>query len=298
MSNAIWCRPILGRESKLVSEATTINNEVWGAGLESLESDFQSRAEHGFLTGAFGPKGLLGTISGLELTRQGLLNPQGDLSHLATWEGATGQGTFTTAIPGGDTLCCVAVTSKAASKPAARAPRPLPEMREGQLAQWAALLLQGEDRADQLPDALMEVADKVMPAYLQSNLDPVLRFHARDKGPLPGAHVLAPLRNGRPSDVGSLGYNVLMQYPELTPEARAGLLAPNDYAPKAIGEALVLGAARVAASLTNVRFVVPYSRPAAFRRYLGQLLARKAGADIPTKRPEEETFLSLALPLV
>jgi len=318
MGTPIYCRLIQPKETALIETATAINNEVWGKELTSTVDEFRSRAQLGYLVGAFGPSGLLGTISGLELPTAALsaaaessraaqlpanpLPPGGGgqgggaatrLCHpLSTWEGATANGTFRSAVPGADALCCVAVTSREAAKPSSgKAAVGLPEMKPGPYTEWAEFLLGSRD--PKLPAELEALADRLLPAYLQSNLDPVLRFHARDKGPLPGARPWLPIPKGRPADAGSLGYNVLMRYPELTPQAREALLAPSDYAPTSIGEALVLGAARVAATLPSVKWVVPYSRPAAFRKDLGRLLARISGAAIPFSRPEEQTFATL-----
>ena len=293
MTTAIHCRPLLPRETHFIEAATTINNDVWGKGLTSSVEDFRSRAESGFLIGAFGPDGLLGTISTLELPSSALARDVAERGPLSTWEGASGNGGFTTAEPGSDTLCCMAVTAVTARRPGARPPRPLEGLTEGEYADWARLLLERPGEFP-LPEPLADLARRLFPAYLESNLDPVLRFHSREKGPLRGARPWLPVPGGRPSDAGSLGYNVLLRYPELTPRARAALLAPGDYAPSAIGEALVLGAARLAASIPSIRYVVPYSRPAAFRRNLGRFCARLAGARIPFSRPEEQNFDALA----
>jgi len=293
MTTAIHCRPILPREEQLIATATSINNEVWGKGLTSSEEEFRSRANLGYVVGAFGPDGLLGTISALELPSSDLARDVGERGPLSTWDGATGNGRFTTACPGSDTLCCVAVTALTARRPGERPPRPLADLEDGDYADWARLLLE-QPGVFPLPPAPGDLARQLFPAYLESNLDPVLRFHSRDKGPLRGARPWLPVPGGRPSDPGSLGYNVLLRYPELTPRARSALLVPGDYAPSAIGEALVLGAARLAASIPSIRYVVPYSRPAAYRRNLGRFCARVAGALIPFSRPEEENFDALA----
>jgi hypothetical protein len=295
MSTAIYCRLIRPRETRFIEEATAINNEVWGKELTSTVDEFRSRADYGTLVGAFGPEGLLGTISGLELPTSELAAAAANRNALSTWEGATANGTFRTAVPGADALCCVAVTSREATKPSGGKPAPLPEILPGPAAEWARFLLTSKDPV--LPPDLERLADRIIPAYLESNCDPVLRFHARNKGPLPGASPWIPIPKGRPADAGSLGYNVLMRYPELTLDARTALLTPSDYAPTSIGEALVLGAARVAASMPTVKWVVPYSRPAAYRKDLGRFLARLSGTVIPFSRPEEERFNALAKPI-
>lgn len=293
MTTAIHCRPILPRETKLIEEATTINNDAWGKGLTSTVEEFRSRATLGYLIGAFGPEGLLGTIATLELPSSKLAEDVASGGPSATWEGATGDGRFTTAEPGSDTLCCVAVTAVTARRPAARPPRPVEGLDDGEYAEWARILIEQPGHFP-LPDPLAELARRAFPAYLESNLDPVLRFHSRDKGPLGGTTPWLPVPGGRPSDAGSLGYNVLLRYPELTPGARRTLLAPSDYAPSAVGEALVLGAARLAASIPSIKYVVPYSRPAVYRKNLGRFCARVAGAEIPFSRPEEQNFDALA----
>jgi hypothetical protein len=290
----VWCRPVLARETALIDQATELNNFVWGDNLRATADQFRGRAEHGYLVAAFTPEGLAGTISGIELPSGELAKIGTEPTRLATWDGASGNGTFENAVPGADTLCCVAVTSRTATPALHKPQRPLPSGLREPYGSWAARLM--DEAMSVLPDDLWAFVRQVLPAYLESNLDPVLRFHASEKGPLPGASVWLPVPGGRPGDSGSLGYNVLMRYPEVTPQARAALLAPSAYVPRSIGEALVLGAARVAATIPTIKWVVPYSRPAALRAMVGRLCARLGGADVPFSRPEEEAFCKKAIP--
>lgn len=289
----LLCRPILPREEAWIAEAQAINNSIWGDHLASSVEGFRHRATRGFLVGAFSNDGLEGTISGVELPAAELARAEEPDAPLGTWDRATGGGAFSTAVPGGDTLCIVAVTSRGAMRPVRRDPDATWDGLPGEHGEWARILANLE-AVSALPEALAEAAHHLLGAYVDANLDPVLRFHARNKGPLGGATPWKIARGGRPQDLEALGYSVLLRYPELTREARALLFTATRYAPGTVGEALVLAAARLACSLPAVRWVTPYSRPAAFRRHLANLFARVAGADVPILRMEEQDFLDAA----
>jgi hypothetical protein len=293
----LQCRPILPREEAWITEAQAINNSVWGDHLASSVEGFRHRANRGFLVGAFGNHGLEGTVSCVELPSEELAKVDIAGSAFATWDQATGDGTFSTAISGADTLCCVSVTSRGATRPVRRDPDATWDALPGEHGEWA-LALASLEAVEALPPALADAAQHLLGAYIDANLDPVLRFHARNKGPLGGATPWRTARDGRVQDVEALGYSILLRYPELTREARALLFTATRYVPGSVGEALVLGAARLACSLPEVRWVTPYSRPAAYRRHLANLFARLAGAEIPILRLEEQTFLDAAKKLL
>ncbi len=293
----LQCRPILPREEAWITAAQAINNSVWGDHLASSVEAFRLRANRGFLVGAFGHDGLEGTVSCLELPSEALGAGEAAGAAYGTWDGATGDGTFSTATPGADTLCCVSVTSRGARRPVRRAPDATWDALPGEHGEWA-LILANLDSLDALPPALADAADHLLGAYVEANLDPVLRFHARNKGPLGGATPWRTLRGGRVLDVEALGYSILLQYPELTREAQTLLFTATRYVPGSVGEALVLGAARLACSLPAVRWVTPYSRPASYRRHLANLFARLAGAEVPVLRLEEQAFLDSAKKLI
>ena len=289
----LLCRPILPRETNWLEEATRINNAIWGAHLASPVETFRQRATHGFLIGAFAPDDLEGTITTMELPFQEIDRAGEEGAPASTWEGITDAGTCASAQPGADTLCCFACTSRKARVAPRRPLEPGWEGLPGEHGEWARILATLESTAA-LPPALADASAGLLDAYVLAGLDPVLRFHARNKGPLGGAIHWRNIRNGRPEDVGALGFNILLRYPELTREARALLFTATRYVPDSAGEALILSAARLACSLPDVRWMVPYSRPMAYRRNLANLFARLAGADVPIRMMEEQAFLESA----
>jgi hypothetical protein len=289
----LLCRPILPREVAWITEAQAINNAVWGNHLASSVEGFRHRATRGFLVGAFSNDGLEGTISGVELPAAELARAEEPDAPLGTWDRATGGGAFSTAVPGGDALCIVAVTSRGAVRPVRSTFDTSCEGLRGEYGEWARILANLE-AVSALPEALADAAHGLLGAYMDANLDPVLRFHARNKGPLGGATPWRTVRGGRTRDVEALGYTALLRYPELTREARSLLFTTTRYVPGSVGEALVLAAANLACTLPAVRWVIPYSRPAGYRRHLGNLFARLAGAELPILRMEEQTFFEAA----
>ena len=293
----LLCRPILPREEGWIAEAQQINNSVWGNNLASSVDGFRHRTSRGFLIGAFGSEGLEGSISCVELPSAELGRADEPGAPFGTWDGATGGGNFSTATPGADTICGVAVTSRGAARPLRKDPDATWDGLPGEYGEWA-WALSTLCSMDELPQGLTDAAHHLLGAYVDSNLDMVLRFHGRNKGPLGGATPWKLVKGGRPKDLEALGYSALLRYPELTREARTLLFTANRYVPSSVGEALILAAARLACSLPDVRWMTPYSRPGAYRRHLANLFARLAGADVPLHRMEEQTFLGMAKKLL
>lgn len=261
------CRLISPDDSRSLDEAAGLDLELWGGGLGKDADNFASRASHGYLIGAWHWSGLVGTISCLRRTWAPLdtLASGPDPSHpYATWDAITSDGTFLSAEPEGDVLFCVAVTTMDSGA------RPWPRLHHARnppldMAHVLARRLDtGDSRLKAATDALAEAC---APVYIPS--DYVMRFHRRPKGSiLSGARIVAILQKGRPSDLDSMGYNVIMVYPNTAPLAGFPESVAEDVS---AGDALVLSAARLAYTL-GVGKVAPFSRPAGFRRALVKTL--------------------------
>ena len=117
--------------------------------------------------------------------------------------------------------------------------------------------------ADYKPRPVPEVrkipSEKEVLAYIPQ--DPVFKFHQRPKAGLSeGAHLVGLIPNGRPEDKSSLGYNMLLQYPE--PQ---GALRIHDDVPVSVR---LIEAVLVLAHDAGLKNVYAYSRPGGLARYL------------------------------
>jgi len=100
-------------------------------------------------------------------------------------------------------------------------------------------------------------------SYLQSGQDSVYNFHTKPKGGLEkGAQLIAVLRNARPDDKMSLGYNMLMKYPK--PRIGISINSKATVATQLI-EAILLLAYNV-----GIDTVYAFSRPAGLAKYLSK----------------------------
>jgi len=252
------CRQIDASEEKVIAEAARLDREVWGE-LGQVASHFECRARNGVLIGAWHWSGLIGTISCLRADWA----PVHDLgeSHAprySTWDGMTSGGTFDAAGNDGDALFCVAVTTMDSG------PRPSPEIpdeRNPALDLARVLDEHGDALDDNLADRTSSLALACAETYIPG--DYVMRFHMKPKGGgvLGGAEIVAVLPNGRPADLDSMGYNVILAYPEIGPD----YVFPSELdIDISAGEALVLAAASFAIA-EGIRIVAPYSRPSGFR---------------------------------
>jgi len=268
-------------EIVVLKQATEINNLAWGSHLKSSLDDFRSRAINGYLIGAFKNGELAGTLSGIGGSNSLLNEARGTPGHpYNTWDGITSNGTFTNPSSDPDIMFCVAVTTAGTTK------RPYPTIPDGDsvLLDFARGLADWKDREDTEFNILTQKsAAKVVENYCRSGLDYVIKFQERPKarGLFKGAEIITVLQNGRPADMDSFGYNVLMRYPE-TPSY--GDL-PEHPRFLTIGEGLVVAAAYLASAHPTIRFVMPYSRPAQFRANMIKALVATATNKVNASRP-------------
>lgn len=276
----LTCRLLDASERDHLIEASRLEIAAWGKVGQDAEHFF-SRAKHGYVIGAFQDGKLVGTISTLrrywknvlDLTPEKIAagNPYG------SWYGIAANGTFADADPEGDALFCMAVTAVGAAQ------RPFPEVPAGDaralnIARCLATLK--DLSAPECAKTVAKLAAAVVEDYVQQ--DPVIRFHKKPKlGILGGAHTIITCPNGRHDDYESLGYNVIMAYPDVDGTANVPDRVEVD---ASIGETLVVAAGRLGWRCA-VRIVSPYSRPAAFRHNL-----IKALVSVGTGEVKDEPF--------
>ncbi len=251
---------------KFIEQALEINNKIWN--VKSSLKQFISRAENSYLIALFEKNELQGTISGIQLNKNEILGNK--LYH--TWDGVTGNGTFNNICKDGDTLCCVAITSINA-------------------------VSDSKKEIDTENISLSEdFINKNIEKYINSGLDPVINFHKKDKGIVKGAKVIKIFPDGRPEDEESLGFNVLMQYPEITEELRSRLLSTGiECENMSVGKALIIGAVKEAVKNGAIKYIMPYSRPVKYRYYLTRVLLRLKGDSLDFENENEETFYNSVL---
>ena len=260
-----YCRKIIKDEKLYIEDALEINNKIWN--VKSTIKEFNSRVENGYLVGLFDSKELLGTISAVPLKYINIIN-----NKYPTWDIVTANGTFNNAKKDADTLCCVAITnkfSKIVTIPNIEA--------KGRYKEWIEMLNNNHWRRN---IELKEFINNSIELYLESNLDPVINFHKKDKLMIKGANVIKIFPDGRVEDCDSLGFNILMSYPVITKEIRKSvefikevenINFDNIYS---IGKSLIIGVFKEALSNKNIKYILPYSRPIKFKYYLTRVLYR------------------------
>ncbi len=280
-------RVIKPDEDQILTEAAHINNIVWGEGLKSTPEDFISRAKHGWVIGAFKDGLLQGTISGIPGRMSELENMDKSGHPYRSWNGITANGTFKNADPTGDVLFCVAVTSKLTTKYKGFKP----PQKDHPYVRLANQIYEKQDITDKEFSAKLKLlARNIIDFYVESNLDYVLRFHKKPKadGIIGGARVVRILENGRPQDHNSLGYNVILLYPQIDQ-----LVLPEIPIVRSIGEALVVAAAYLTYHHEYLKYVAPYSRPAQLRENIIKALCYASGVELERVRPDFEEFTQL-----
>ncbi len=118
--------------------------------------------------------------------------------------------------------------------------------------------------ADYKPRAIPVVEPVPSPeevrTYLQEGHDPVMKFHQKPKGgQTEGAKLIDVIEGGRPKDASSLGYNMLLKYPE------PNNIAITEDAP--VSNQLIEVVLLLAQDL-GIKDVYAYSRPGALASYL------------------------------
>ncbi|MBI4062512.1 acyl--CoA ligase [Candidatus Gottesmanbacteria bacterium] len=191
-------------------------------GLPSTLKEFRSRTINGLLYGAFEEKD--GLVGSLSCVR--VSHPE----KLKTWNEASANGTLANYDLNGDTLLCVAISVKG-------------------------------PKSTHIPEVHVN-PKQYIEEYVRSSNDHVLEFHRKPKGGLRGATVWKILENGRSDDKESMGYNVLMKYPEIkkgTKIVRSAASSPS---------VLLIEHALLYAKDHGIKNVIAFSRPAGFRKYL------------------------------
>ena len=118
--------------------------------------------------------------------------------------------------------------------------------------------------ADYKPKSIPEIVARPTPEevrqYVEENNDPVMRFHQKPKGNIGGAKLVDVIENGRPEDKSSLGYTMLLKYPEpdMSVAITYGAAVSNQLIEVALITARDLG----------IKNVYAYSRPGGLATYL------------------------------
>ncbi len=256
-----YCKLIKEDENNLILEALRINNSIWN--VKSTLKDFKDRAENGYLVGLMEENLLLGTISSIPLSYNKIMN-----NYYPTWDSATDNGTFLNAEIEGDSLCCVAITNRFSKVSIIEKIDP-----KGIYKEWIKEVNNDNWRKNKI---LSIFINKAINKYLDSNLDPVINFHKRDKSILSGAKIIKIFPDGRVEDKDSLGFNILMSYPTIDDNLRKKIdinsIDCNNI--KSIGVSLILGIFKEGLKNKNIKYILPYSRPIKFRYYLTRALYR------------------------
>ena len=250
----VYCRLIGAREKEVIEKAVKINNKRWP--IASEVSEFELRAKNGYVIGVFlEEEKLLGTLSALQTTKE-------KLEDVKTWGEATGQGTLQTHDPVGEIMLCASIT--VVQSLASNTKKP------GFISQ--------------------KLADRVVGDYLKTNLDNVIRFHRKSKGGMgKGGDIVKVLPQGRPEDVDAMGYNVLIEYPEIGPDTK--IVKTKNASPSI----LLIEQAMILAKEKGCSKVAAFSRPAQFRLHLAKALDDSIPFE-PYNAEEFATFAKLVIP--
>ena len=115
-----------------------------------------------------------------------------------------------------------------------------------------------------VPRDIPEVAElsgsRTIEAYIPT--DPIMKFHAKEKGGIGGADIVAIIPGGRPEDKRALGYTVLVAYPELSKEPVLG--------DGPVSVQLIEAAMKFAYGL-RIQHVLAYSRPIGLGAHIASL---------------------------
>jgi hypothetical protein len=224
----LFVREIRADEDKILNEALAINNDRF-KGLPSTKEEFKSRAQNGKLLGVFDEEKLLGSLSCVRLNKS-------DIDLLSTWDQATANGTLKNNNPEGDSLLCVAIS------------------------------VVGKDISNDYLNIQLsnigELAEKEIGEYISSGHDYVLNFHSKSKAGVEGAKLYKIIKNGREDDTDSVGYNVIVKYPEINPETKL-ISDPNASASIKLIEFAIFYAKE-----SGIKNIYAFSRPAGFKSYL------------------------------
>lgn len=212
-----------------------IHNTRWGKHLGIDEETANKAVLHGIVIGAIDRKTqeLCGSIFAQQVKSQ-------DAEKIAEWmktyNKATGSLTLLPSTADGNALLLVSVSTQGKQHRVE------------------------ESLNDPQYKALLQKAPKYIQQYLSEEKDPVLRFHMKPKCGLERrARILHVLERARPEDIEAMGYNVILQYPEL--------------AACTVTEGETLGTQLVESTLVyalhnKMTTVYAYSRPSGFKKWL------------------------------
>ena len=280
-----YCRKINREDKSDINDALYINNKIWN--VKSTIIEFNSRVINGYLVGLFNSDELLGTISATPLKYRDIIN-----NNYPTWNSVTSNGTFKNAESDADTLCCVAITNKFTKiieTPTIKA--------DGRYKEWIEKIDNNSWREN---IELYRFINNSIEFYLESNLDPVINFHKKDKLMVKGAKIIKIFPDGRVDDRDSLGFNILMSYPVITASIREDvefiksidIIDFNEI--YSIGKSLILGVFKEALNNKEIKYILPYSRPIKFRYYLTRVLYRTSN-HLEFESSNEESFYKKVL---
>jgi len=218
-------------DQDFLDDAVTIHNTRWGDDLGINKEILTVALSEGVVIGAINKNNskLSGILFALHADSNELISLK---EKFQSYNQATGNQTLKTNNSLGDSLLLVSVAT------------------EGK-----AFL---EEKIENLSQLKMQ-AESIIADYLP--LDPVIKFHMNPKAGLSqGASILHIIPGGRESDIASLGYSVIMQYPQLTTPP----ILNND---ASLGNQL-LEASFIYAFTHHLHHIFAYSRPAGLLKYL------------------------------
>lgn len=231
-----FVRKINPNENEIIKKAVQINNERW-IGLPSNIKEFTARAKNAILWGIFKDKeGIIGSLSCVQINRA-------EINNLTSWNQVTDNGMLSNNNLKGNALMCVSISVKG--------------------SQTKFINNKNQDY-----QALTNLAPKKINEYLKSKTDHVLNFHNKPKGGLPGAKIWKILANSRPADRESMGYNIIMKYPNISKNTK---IIHTDNTPSV----MLIEHALLYAKQKNIKNVFAFSRPAGFKQYLLDLQKEK-----------------------
>ena len=226
-----YVRRIKEAENRIIRNALKIHNDRWKP-LALSYGNFVNWVENGTVFGVFeSDEGLVGSVSCLRLKKE-------KLDKVATWKEVTQMGTFENNDPKGNSLVCVSITVKGNEK------------------EKDQKLIKGKND-------IKKLAEKEVEKYVASGTDHVLSFHQRPKNGVPGAKVYRIIPNSRPEDKESMGYNVIMKYPEVNSATKV----TKSQLPGSTPAELLIQNVLYYAKERKIKYVFAFSRPAEFRTY-------------------------------
>jgi hypothetical protein len=135
----------------------------------------------------------------------------------------------------------------------------------------------------QYKDIIRNLAKSVIKNYIETNLDNVVRFHRKPKGGLSkGGEVIKIFPKSREEDKDSLGFNILIEYPEINEQTEI-------IKSKSSPSVLLIEHAFLLAKEKNCK-VEAFSRPAQFKFHLAKALDNSIQFEVK----DQSEFLSFS----